>query len=85
MSRRLYLAWRLYSSLNYSWHLAWHKAAYQRDSNRIPLRGFPGTYSRMSAEVRWRRSITDSYGQIFTPFITMPGLEFPWRLSIVST
>ena len=29
MPLRLYRAWRLYSSLNYSWHLAWHKAAYQ--------------------------------------------------------
>jgi hypothetical protein len=28
--RRLYLAWRLYIRLNYSWHLAWQKAAYQR-------------------------------------------------------
>jgi hypothetical protein len=30
MPRRLYLAWRLYFGLNYSWRLAWHKAAYQR-------------------------------------------------------
>ena len=29
MLRRLYLAWRLYSRLNYSWQLAWHKAAYR--------------------------------------------------------
>lgn len=29
MSLRLYRAWRLYSRLNYSWHLAWHKAAQQ--------------------------------------------------------
>jgi len=28
MARRLYLAWRLYIGLNYSWRLAWHKAAY---------------------------------------------------------
>ena len=28
MPTRLYRAWRLYSGLNYSWHLAWHKAAY---------------------------------------------------------
>ncbi len=37
------------------------------------MRGFPGTYSRFSAETRWRRSITDSYGQIFTPFVTLRG------------
>jgi len=30
MPRRLYRAWRLYIGLNYSWRLAWHKAAYQR-------------------------------------------------------
>jgi hypothetical protein len=29
MPRRLYLAWRLYITVNYSWRLAWHKAAYQ--------------------------------------------------------
>lgn len=27
MSRRLYLAWRLYNGFNYSWRLAWHKSA----------------------------------------------------------
>lgn len=32
------------------------------------LRGFPGNYSRFSAETTWRRSIIDSYGQVFTPF-----------------
>jgi hypothetical protein len=26
MFRRFHLAWRLYIHLNYSWHLAWHKA-----------------------------------------------------------
>ncbi len=35
------------------------------------LRGFPGTYSRFSAETNWRRSITDSIGQIFTPFVKL--------------
>ncbi|MEX0753009.1 MAG: LPS-assembly protein LptD, partial [Xanthobacteraceae bacterium] len=35
------------------------------------LRGFPGTYSRFSAETNWRRSITDSYGQVFTPFASV--------------
>ena len=32
------------------------------------LRGIPGAYTRVSGEVEWKRSITDSYGQIFTPF-----------------
>lgn len=32
------------------------------------LRGIPGTYSRASAEGQWRRSFTDDWGQIWTPF-----------------
>jgi LPS-assembly protein len=39
---------------------------------RIPsqclLRGIPGTYTRLSAEVQWRKSFTDPAGQIWTPF-----------------
>lgn len=35
------------------------------------LRGVPGTYSRFSAETQWRRSITDPYGQVFTPFASV--------------
>jgi LPS-assembly protein len=35
------------------------------------LRGFPGTYSRFSSEVNWRRSVTDSFGQVFTPFASL--------------
>jgi LPS-assembly protein len=35
------------------------------------LRGFPGTYSRFSTETSWRRSVTDSYGQVFTPFASL--------------
>jgi len=30
MPRRLYFAWRMYVSLNYSWRVAWHKAAYHQ-------------------------------------------------------
>ena len=37
------------------------------------LRGFPGTYSRFSAETTWRRSITDPAGQVWTPFIYARG------------
>jgi LPS-assembly protein len=44
-------------------------------TNKVPanclLRGFPGNYSRFSAETTWRRSITDSYGQVFTPFASL--------------
>ena len=32
------------------------------------LRGIPGTYTRLTAEARWRRSYTDPLGQIWTPF-----------------
>ncbi len=39
-----------------------------RNSANCVLRGVPGTYSRFSAEMEWKRSITDSYGQVFTPF-----------------
>jgi len=35
------------------------------------LRGIPGEYSRASAQVDWRRTITDAYGQIFTPFASV--------------
>jgi LPS-assembly protein len=32
------------------------------------LRGIPGTYTRATAEGQWRRSFTDDFGQIWTPF-----------------
>ena len=32
------------------------------------LRGIPGTYTRATAEAQWRRSFTDPYGEIWTPF-----------------
>ena len=32
------------------------------------LRGIPGTYTRFTAEAQWRKSYTDSIGQIWTPF-----------------
>ena len=35
------------------------------------LRGIPGTYSRFSAETKWRRSFTDSFGEVFTPFASL--------------
>jgi LPS-assembly protein len=35
------------------------------------LRGVPGTYSRFSADLNWRRSITDPFGQVFTPFASL--------------
>jgi LPS-assembly protein len=35
------------------------------------LRGMPGTYTRATAEVDWRRSFTDSWGEIWTPFASL--------------
>jgi LPS-assembly protein len=35
------------------------------------LRGIPGIYSRFTAETQWRRQIIDSYGQVFTPFVSL--------------
>jgi LPS-assembly protein len=40
-------------------------------SSNCLLRGIPGTYSRFSAEAHWRRSFTDSFGQQFTPFMSL--------------
>jgi LPS-assembly protein len=46
-------------------------AAVRNSPGCAVLRGVPGTYSRFSAEAEWKRSITDSFGQIFTPFIKL--------------
>jgi LPS-assembly protein len=35
------------------------------------LRGMPGTYTRFTAEADWRRSFTDSAGEIWTPFASI--------------
>jgi LPS-assembly protein len=35
------------------------------------LRGAPGTYSRVSGELHWRRSIVDPFGQVFSPFVSV--------------
>ncbi len=42
-----------------------------KNSANCLLRGIPGTYSRFSAETHWRRSFTDSFGQVFTPFVSL--------------
>jgi LPS-assembly protein len=33
------------------------------------LRGLPGAYTRVSADTTWKRTLTDPYGQVFTPFV----------------
>jgi LPS-assembly protein len=35
------------------------------------LRGMPGTYTRLTGEADWRRSFTDPFGQIWTPFASI--------------
>jgi LPS-assembly protein len=35
------------------------------------LRGMPGTYTRLTGEADWRRSFTDSLGEIWTPFASI--------------
>jgi LPS-assembly protein len=37
------------------------------------LRGVPGTYTRFSTEVDWRRTFVDPYGEMFTPFVSLRG------------
>jgi LPS-assembly protein len=33
------------------------------------LRGAPGDYSRLSADMTWRKTVINSWGQMFTPFM----------------
>jgi LPS-assembly protein len=35
------------------------------------LRGMPGTYTRATGEVDWRRSFTDAAGEVWTPFASL--------------
>jgi LPS-assembly protein len=39
-----------------------------RTPSQCLMRGFPGTYTRLTAEAQWRKSFTDPLGQIWTPF-----------------
>lgn len=42
-----------------------------KNANNCLLRGVPGNYNRFSAETHWKRNITDSFGQVFTPFASI--------------
>jgi LPS-assembly protein len=44
-----------------------------KNQNNCLLRGIAGTYSRLSADMHWRRTIIDPYGQKFTPFVSLRG------------
>jgi LPS-assembly protein len=37
------------------------------------LRALPGEYSRASAEITWKRTVTDALGQSWTPFVSLRG------------
>lgn len=42
-----------------------------RTPSQCLLRGMPGTYTRLTAEAQWRKSYTDSIGEIWTPFASV--------------
>ena len=42
-----------------------------KNASNCLLRGIPGTYSRFSIETHWRKTFTDSFGQMFTPFASV--------------
>jgi LPS-assembly protein len=39
--------------------------------NNCLLRGVPGNYTRASTEWNWKRTVIDSWGQMFTPFVSV--------------
>ena len=40
-------------------------------ANCFVLRGVPGDYNRLSTQAQWRTSVTDSLGQVWTPFASL--------------
>jgi LPS-assembly protein len=42
-------------------------------ANCYLLRGVPGDYSRLSTQAYWRASVTDTFGQVWTPFASLRG------------
>jgi LPS-assembly protein len=42
-------------------------------ANCFLLRGIPGDYNRLSTQAQWRTSVTDSLGQVWTPFASLRG------------
>ncbi|MBR0696047.1 LPS-assembly protein LptD [Bradyrhizobium lablabi] len=42
-----------------------------RTPSQCLLRGMPGTYTRLTAEGQWRKSFTDPFGEIWTPFASI--------------
>lgn len=54
---------------------------FARTPTNCLMRGFPGTYSRATVEAQWRRSFTDSAGQIWTPFAILRADAFSSSVS----
>jgi LPS-assembly protein len=48
-------------------------AAAPLPANCFVLRGIPGDYNRLSTQANWRTSVTDSAGQVWTPFASLRG------------
>jgi LPS-assembly protein len=44
-----------------------------KNTTNCLLRGIPGNYSRLSADVHWRGQYIDPLGQVFTPFASIRG------------
>jgi LPS-assembly protein len=44
-----------------------------KSSKDCLLRGFPGDYTRFTAEANWRKQFVDGFGQVFTPFASVRG------------
>lgn len=53
------------------------------DRTSCLMRGVSGSYTHLSADMKWKRTLIDSLGQMFTPFISIRG-DAAWR-SIRST
>jgi LPS-assembly protein len=45
----------------------------QKTPTNCLLRGVPGDYARVSAEVDWRYRYIDQFGQVFIPFVSLRG------------
>lgn len=44
-----------------------------KNTNNCVMRGAPGNYSRVSAEVEWKKTITDPLGMLWMPFFKLRG------------
>ncbi|WP_371926809.1 LPS-assembly protein LptD [Bradyrhizobium sp. WD16] len=61
------------TAVNNGWCLPTSADPAMKTQANCLLRGVPGTYTRLSGEVDWRRSFTDPIGQIWTPFVSLRG------------